>query len=72
MEQKLATGPAAVLWEWAPAPQTTAKFDNRAYVMAAHAGWADGMNRPIKAVGEVEAQTLPGGFYTVEHQNTRG
>ena len=70
MEQKLAAGPRAMSWEWAP--QTTSKFDNRAYILAAHSGWADAVNQSFPIQGEVEAQTLPRGFYTPEHQATTG
>ncbi|MCJ7725456.1 MAG: hypothetical protein MUP76_03600 [Acidimicrobiia bacterium] len=69
MEQQYEPGTAAALWESAPIPQPSTKFDNRAYLMAAHHGWADALNLPITGLTRVEEQALPY-EYSAEYQAT--
>ena len=71
MEQKYEPGIAAAVWESAPIPEPSIKFDNRAYVMAAHNGWGDALNRRIAGLTRVEEQPVPY-EYSTEYQTPVG
>jgi len=43
-------------------PKSPIKYDNRAYLVAAYAGWADASNRPITGTVEVEEQIVPDAY----------
>jgi hypothetical protein len=71
MEQQHERVMAATIWEADPVPGPPIKFDNRAYLMAAHEGWAHSLNRPIAGITRVEEQVLPYG-HSAEYQATTG
>jgi hypothetical protein len=49
----------AASWQAARAPGSSVKYDNRAYLVAAYAGRADAVNRPVAATTDAEEQPVP-------------
>ena len=49
-------------WESALDLRPSLKYDNRPYLVAAFAGWAEARNRPFTGMVDVEEQAVPEGY----------